>query len=112
MKNTPGPWKVHNKDCVTIMNTDRARPKPDECIVQTCGPNAEADARLIAAAPEMLDALEAVLESVTGCFRDVWRGGGHDTEHYCPMCNCTTGHEEDCPMPKVIEAIKTARGEK
>lgn len=57
MKHTPGPWKVHNKDCVTIMNTDRARPKADECIVQTCGPNAEADARLIAAAPTMLQAL-------------------------------------------------------
>lgn len=70
-----------------------------------------ANARLIAAAPEMLDALGGVLDFVNEfSYEDVLRNGNHDTRHFCPMCNRTTGHEEECPIPAVQAAYKKARG--
>lgn len=110
MKHTPGPWITHSRIPSSVLSA-----RGDviaNCVGRHDPETMNANAKVIAAAPKMLDALEAVLDMAGDCFRDVWRGGGHDTEHFCPMCNCTTGHEEDCPMPKVIEAIKTARGEK
>lgn len=54
-KHTPGPWRVHNL---------RVEPPPDPqranggwTVAQVYGPDAEANARLIAAAPELLEAL-------------------------------------------------------
>mgnify|MGYP003439881632 FL=1 len=61
---------------------------------------------------EMLDALLAVADFASETYKDVWRNGDHDTEHYCPMCRETTGHTEECPMPLVLNAIKKARGAK
>ena len=78
-----------------------------------CLEEAIANAKLIAAAPEMLEALQGVLDQIGDCYRDVWRNNDHDTEHYCPICNELNGHHDDsCSIPSVIAAIKKARGEK
>lgn len=131
-KHTPGPWSpafytvtpemlerftvgsVHHAVAVN----DRPQ-EPNGLLVALCGDEdgldsqSAADARLIAAAPEMLEALQGVLDQIGDCFRDVWRNNDHDTEHYCPICNELNGHHDDsCSIPSVIAAIKKARGEK
>ena len=56
-EHTQGPWQVHyshaNKNLASV--TDRNREPIAPCV----GENAEANARLIAAAPELLEALRA-----------------------------------------------------
>jgi len=70
-------------------------------------------AQLIAAAPEMFEALGAIIDFVNDhCYEDIWRNGGHDTQHYCPFCSETSGHGEGCPMPVVLQAIQKAKGKK
>lgn len=106
MKHTPGPWNVScDKWRITVV--DNAHTGIWRMVAEC---KTQEDAQLVAAAPEMFEALGAVIESVDECFRDIWRGGGHDTQHFCPMCNCTTGHEEDCPIPAVQAAYNKARG--
>lgn len=70
MKHTTGPWRV---ETVTPRILDGA-PYPrvvaetGECLYVGCGePNEQADARLIAAAPTMLDVLRRVDVSIVGC---------------------------------------------
>lgn len=109
MKHTPGPWNVSatkfRNEVVDNAHTGIWR------LVAECR-NAD-DATLIAAAPEMFEALGAILDFVNDhCYEDIWRNGDHDTRHFCPMCNCTTGHEQECPIPSVQAAVKKARGGK
>src|SRR3990167_5607026 len=70
-----------------------------------------ADARLIAAAPELLAALVAVLHAHVQTDEDGM---------FCCFCDqmlpsgeipAAAHHEDDCPMPQVIAAIAKARGE-
>ena len=74
-KHTPGPWRVEDRHpqraCLEISSKYpgdvalvyhyRAGPDGED-------PQADADARLIAAAPELLRALEAIVARVTGEF--------------------------------------------
>ena len=53
MEHTPGPWTVN------------FTPAKDGPTAETFGPNAEANARLIAAAPELLEALEKCQQLAT-----------------------------------------------
>ena len=57
MSYTPGPWSVNEEGFVMAGDTDIA-------VVSTAGEEALANAVLIAAAPEMLEALEAALSFV------------------------------------------------
>lgn len=61
-EHTQGPWQVHyslaNKNLASV--TDRNREPIAPCV----GENAEANARLIAAAPELLAALKAIADYV------------------------------------------------
>jgi hypothetical protein len=56
---TPGPWHLG----VRSGNTFQIR-HADEVLAFTCGENCEANARLIAAAPALIEALEDVLEAL------------------------------------------------
>lgn len=64
MKHTPGPWQVRSKQMrhlhqVGIVNHGNFR-----ALANTCGDNAVANARLIAAAPELLEACKMALAQV------------------------------------------------
>lgn len=59
-KHTPGPWMVTaTEDCYCVANAGRYVIVPERGKVKA--DNSEADARLIAAAPELLAALERML---------------------------------------------------
>ncbi len=122
MKNTPGPWtQTFNGTGILALSTTKTFMLIAEtkivhfetgCGVSSVNENeAKANAQLIAAAPDLLDALEGVLEQVSETFRDVWRNGDHDTEHYCPLCSARNGRHDDwCSVPAVINAITKAKG--
>lgn len=86
---TPGPWSLHRR-------------VKDDCLVHAngygvCDVRSEANAHLIAAAPELYEALVAL------------RGYG------CPVCNgdCASANPTvvGCPMQQASAALAKARGE-
>lgn len=65
MEHTPGPWRVANdQECDAFFIQIISGPKKDIAIVYLAveDSHGEANARLIAAAPELLDALRLLLE--------------------------------------------------
>lgn len=56
-KHTAGPWEVYNEIDVRAVNGINRH-------ICTCSGNARANAHLIAAAPDLLQALEAVVEDL------------------------------------------------
>ena len=109
MGHTPGPWvvagdSIHDRE--TKYESDGARTGDTACRIATTEIMArqgeqEANARLIAAAPDMLEALEEVM-------------GELDVEGLpCPLCgrNLTIGHRHNCLWHVVASAIRKARGE-
>ena len=70
---TPGPWEVSDEDCVRAFppSTDAAEIAAgyvNECVTIVDGASSDADARLIAAAPEMAELLQTFI-------LDGWTGG-------------------------------------
>lgn len=117
MKHTPGPWypTFNNRGVLALdekgVFIEVAQSKTVHFVTgsgvhQITDEIAQNNNRLICAAPEMYDALEAIVAAVDDTYRDVWRNGDHDTQHYCPMCNETRGHGQDCPIPLVKNALK------
>lgn len=102
-KHTPGPWTIHSNGHIRQLD-----PLGHNFI-----PRNEADKHLIAAAPEMLEALESVQEIIRESFRDAggWCGE-HRTEWVCPLCGNSYEHGDDCPAHLVDKAIAKAKGEK
>jgi hypothetical protein len=95
MKHTKGPWYVSGDE--VCADTDKGQAElatvHDECEYQPRLPK-EANARLMASAPEMLEALEELM----------------DPSHTCG-CDCTMS--EPCPIgEKARAAIAKAKGEK
>lgn len=97
MNHTPGPWKV-GRDSVIYGNADTGKifvlpieeDRPDDpfakeiCFVQKgADTNSEADARLIAAAPELLDAIKDALENCETCRANEYTGTDR-------CCRCLT----------------------
>lgn len=73
MTHTPGPWKakqLQNGDWV-VLREDRSKPGLRTRRVDDRGAFAESDARLIAAAPDLLAALEDLAERYQA-FREFW----------------------------------------
>ena len=58
MMHTPGPWKYVE----SLFHWIRAGDNTPIAIMKTPGPNVVANATLIAAAPELLEALEGIME--------------------------------------------------
>lgn len=85
-KHTPGPWILEN-DCIRTY----AESVNDELYLDL--PKNPADARLIAAAPEMLEALKAL---ATNCS--------------CTIRERDSGHRADCAVPQANQAIAKAEG--
>lgn len=59
-KHTPGPWHVASTSGRMIITETRV-----PCIAETYNEDAEANARLMAASPELLDALNAVMTDIS-----------------------------------------------
>jgi hypothetical protein len=64
MKHTPGPWEIQDGQYIHAVAV-----KGSPCIATSPQPHEwrEADARLIAAAPEMLNNLKEILKSLVAC---------------------------------------------
>jgi len=86
MTHTPGPWKINNFRF--IMGNDRYIATLEE-------PNLDSNARLIAAAPELLEALEEIAE-------------GRGRYNQDPLQHASNCIEDMVSIAK--EAIKKARG--
>jgi len=97
---TPGPWHYQEE---SDAYTHIVRGPTDNFIVQlpqdTSG-RAEANARLIAAAPAMLEALQAISSDPYGC---VFCDSG-------ALHNPSKGHEDSCGFFKAQTAIALATG--
>lgn len=99
-KHTPGPWIFSGRDILSL----HARAKASGPLVAIVDDNddrvTEADARLIAAAPDMLEAIENCL----------WVFG----DGRCPACDAWAGdgeqHDETCPAVYLLEAVAKAKG--
>lgn len=91
-KHTPGPWAAtykHLGDAPFVVESGQPGEPNGGCYMAECyGPDAEANARLIAAAPELLEALELLL--------------------FAPPSGCVDHHAIDA---KARAAIAKARGE-
>ena len=109
-QHTPGPWTVVRND-----NTKRARTfitgeTTVACLVRQGLPSDEANARLIAAAPDLLAALEALL--ATADRRAASAGLGWYFQH-CPECAGVNVHTptNTCERHAARAAIAKAKGE-
>ena len=114
---TPGPW-VHipnEKFRPGAVLVWTAKGPGHGAICELSGPNGytetmarhEANARLIAAAPDLLAAAEAVLNDAY--MPDLISGG-----HVCLNCNFNLNsgeHHAECPIPALAAAIKKAKGQ-
>jgi hypothetical protein len=73
-EHTPGPWMSHvdNQSEYTHTITALVRPSTSPIIADIVKhPNSEADARLIAAAPELLEALRNILDALDLGFHEL-----------------------------------------
>ena len=62
MKHTKGPWNIEGESTLNIVSRAAAKGRRISSLLATCEED-NANARLIAAAPEMLEALESVLKN-------------------------------------------------
>jgi len=99
-KHNPGPWEVTGTDR-NDQQTVSSRGRLIAVVCHECLranlPSMEANARLISAAPDMLDVLESVEWNGLGEFRS------------CPSCFGwkPNGHKPNC---KIAAAIRKAKG--
>jgi hypothetical protein len=101
---TPGPWRVGNNSVMNgvqiLKDYDGIRQHSITiCTMPDRGRGRTANARLIAAAPDLLEALERVAH--IPCEHPQ---GGH-----CTMLSKHSGHE--CPWCQIRKAITKAKGE-
>ena len=96
MSHTPGPWKILGQDVVLECNEKEVVAWVGDIDGQMID-----NAHLIAAASEMLEALEEVVALT-------------ENLQVCPFCGAVNGvqsHKPDCLSHEIDAAIKKARGE-
>ena len=112
MTHTPGPWKILRQDLgdeeiffvpveilagngkLVVAYEGGLAPAAQEWTVEEI----EANASLIAAAPDMLEALEEVVALT-------------ENLPVCPFCSCALDHRPDCLSHEIDAAIRKARCE-
>lgn len=101
-KHTPGPWKAldryTNRQAVPVgCERPESGGLAHNIFAEAHGHNCEANARLIASSPELLQALESVMV--------------FSSEHACE-CREVVGLQSTCPFCQARAAIAKAKGEK
>lgn len=94
---TPGPWAAHDDDgtgTLPCVLSDKVNPGGNFYVAQC---NVFEDAKLIASAPDLLEALELLMDM----------SPYHTDED---SCECGDGGTTDCEHVKAMRAIKKARG--
>ena len=99
MTHTPGPWKVdeNHKGFVNIRRDVDSYTSDIATVWDFYAENYESNASLIAAAPDMLEALEEVVALT-------------ENLQVCPFCSCVLDHRPDCLSHGINATIKKARG--
>ena len=103
MSHTKGPWKVRWKTAFC----NRAAIEPAIGEVYGAGDELRDNANLIAAAPELLGALEACVEQLEHDSRDCYSTGPYTGDHIADLVRCP-----GCAaISKARAAIAKAKGE-
>ena len=106
-KRTPGPWEVQYNTVIECWDVGKAGEERLEGLLAGVF-SSEADARLIAAAPDMLDALrEAVFVNLSIAYDD---GIDGHVRLGCCRAYASQGHAADCWKTKARAAIAKAEG--
>lgn len=106
MKHTKGPWKARNHH---IYAEDTDIHIADICRARD-GDWSPANARLIASAPELLEALLTIRSDNDFSYETEYDGCMYSM---CMFCDGQDGeHEKDCTKKKVNQAIAKAEGER
>ncbi len=117
-KYTPAPWIINNEFKTSINNGNKhiAMVNYYKCgnpEIDVYGEEHEANARLIAAAPELLEAAEDSIEVFKGLanshhFQMVSQGNRHHAENFseCQASTCKTAFEKIKKMEAVITKAK------
>lgn len=122
-KHTAGPWVVHEGDEIDVRSAnpaDLAQAPIYYCIAENIGGHVygenfddysevEANARLIAAAPDLLEALELLSQSAPAASCDMFHHEKQDRHTFIEECPALTRYELACL--KARAAIAKARGE-
>jgi len=75
MEHTPGPWLIVNDEIVVKIHSGNLKYEALSTIARIRGgPRQDADARLIAAAPEMYEIVKIIIKEWEECTTDVHRG--------------------------------------
>jgi len=96
---TPGPWELREGWEEVFgpgIYTPGAHDMEPHAAVSQFAADPDADARLIAAAPDLLAALEQIVA---------------DNDGYCYRCEKGNDHGPSCPIPTARAAIAKAKGE-
>lgn len=119
-KHTPGPWKLRNCSvehtgmtarCSAVVST-LSESIPLAFVVDEDG-CAEANARLIAQAPAMAEALKRLRKSVVSMVWEPMGSTGDESDWFqCQLCGARTrgsgGHKTDCPMSEAERVLRDA----
>ena len=105
-KHTPGPWSVRSQKPYYDDPTAREWIMGSDGVIahvsRAYGPNAEANARLIAAAPALLAALKATVTRITDDYECL------DCGSQRPDGRGGTDHDQDCIVHLLEDAIAAA----
>lgn len=107
---TPGAWSLAKPDC-PAMTTTLYGPSPDKRlgVIHTGSSEYIANAHLIAAAPELYEALGILLDLATSSYCEFCQKHAPKDEHGQIVGEIV--HAEDCPYLNAAEALAKARGE-
>lgn len=108
MKHTKGPWKIESgvSNRVYLINDEKNKAIGEVVYCDTRKPQ---DAALIAAAPEMLEALEAVMAAMPHSMDTMRSGWENQYKGTTNLYNLVAAQAE--AMVKVQSAIRKAKGE-
>lgn len=116
---TQGPWRVCHHDGEVGVDCEREPDRWVAMVGQSGCEIPEANAHLIAAAPDLYEAIAALVDDPLYGLRIGWRGNGPTAANdlYCELCGAFApsadeiAHDTGCPVSRATAALAKARGE-